>query len=130
MDRERELSTSTNGSTNLHRHPRMHGHGKKARVLPNGLELEALPSDISLFQSIRQIIQIQQKKVFHGEILEILIPAMTFSIRTMMSRSVQSRRQISFLRSSNWCTCSGSRTSSRLIARLLRILDCIADTAT
>ena len=73
--RERELSTSTHGSTNPQRPPRMHGHGKKARVLPNGLELEALPSDISLFQSIRQIVQIQQRKVFHGEILEILTPA-------------------------------------------------------
>ena len=61
----RESSTSTHGSTSPQRPPRKHGRGKKERVLPNGLELEALPSDISLFQSIRQIVQIQQRKVFH-----------------------------------------------------------------
>ena len=58
----RELRSSMDGSINPQRLPRMHGHGKKVRTLPNGQELEALPGDINLFQSIRQIVPIQRRK--------------------------------------------------------------------
>ena len=85
----RELRSSMNGFTNRQGLQRQRGHGRKVRTPPNGQELKALPSHINLFQSIRQIVQIQMKSHLLGETLEISIPAMTTSIRTIQWKSVQ-----------------------------------------
>ena len=77
--------------------------------LPNVQELEALPSDINLFQSIRQIVRIQRRRQLHGETLEISIPTMTTSILTMISRNAQFQKLTILRRSSSSRTCSGSR---------------------
>ena len=60
--------------------PRMHGHGKKA-VTPNGpLHLpRVLPREASPFLSIRQIVEIQQRKALHGKISDQLTLVTTTS---------------------------------------------------
>ena len=65
---------TTNGRrspTRASRPPRMRGYGRKA-VLPNGplLLREDLPREANLFLLIRLSVQIQRKRVFHGETLE------------------------------------------------------------
>ena len=64
-------------------------------------ELKALPGDINLFQSIRQIVRIQRRRQLHSETLEISIPAMTTSIRRIQSRSAQFQKLTSLRQSSS-----------------------------
>ena len=101
---QERVRSSMDGFINRQGLPRLHGHGRKVKITPNGQLLETLPSDINPFQSSRQIVQFQRRSHFHGEILEILTPTLTSSIRTIQLKNAQSRRS-SILRLS-----SSSRT--------------------
>ena len=71
------------GSIRPQRLPRMHGHGKKVRTLPNGQHLEAPPSEVSLFQSIHEVVPIRRRSRFHGKTLEISILAWSICIQRL-----------------------------------------------
>ena len=56
----------------------MHGHGKKVSILQSGQELKALPSDINLFRSIRQIVPNPEETGLPWRMLEDLDTSMDF----------------------------------------------------